>query len=264
MIKFAITICVLVLTTTSTFASNWVRVIEKPIKGRVLELDKTSITKLQGIVVFKVRDRGETKADSVSFYDQLFLFCSNREVGIVSTNLIWDDSKDLPRYEIHPSDFGPAISENHAYAARHPLIVEACRRPNSKLSIEIPITRTNDFLAVLLPAETRLTISGVAVWTKYYPITQRTQLKPDGTPLYKNADGTPLSHWEFKKNDGYELVNWVVNCKEETSAIAARHGYGSDGQVKYSNSVPREKLQFTSDPPQSVGRRINEVACTLR
>jgi hypothetical protein len=264
MIKFFITTCALVLTTTSTFASNWVRVTEQSVKGRVLELDRTSITKLQGIVVFKIRDRGETKADSFSFYDQLFLLCSNREVGIISMDMIWDDSKDLPKYQIHPSEFGPAVSGEHQRAARHPLIVEACKRSNSKLNVEIPIARTNDFLMVFLPAETRLTASGVAVWTKYYPITQKTQLKPDGSPLYKNADGTPLSHWEFKNNDGHELVNWVADCKEETSAVAARHRYGADGQVKSSISITREKLQFTSDPPQSAARKINEIACNLR
>jgi hypothetical protein len=263
MIKYIATFFAFVVMPQLGIAETWVRVTNKPIDGLMTEIDRGSITKYQGVVAFKVRTRVENKQGvSGTFYNQLFTFCKNREVWDISSNLILDGSDNAPTYEVTPSLYGPTSSEGNKRAGNHPLVLEACKRLNSKVNLELPISLSPNEFRVLLPAETRITDNLVSLWIKEYPIEKKTHLKSDGTPII--FMGEPMTYHEIIKNGGYSLTNWVSNCLDDTSALAALHNYGNSGVYKDSISIPREKLQFTGNVPESVGRRIHDVACELR
>jgi hypothetical protein len=245
------------------FSQNWVRVSDKSIEGRVTELDRNSIIKYQGIVALKARNRAEKReSGSYTFYDHIFVFCKSREVWDISSTLTFDDSDEEPSYEVTPSLYGPTSRESNHRASNHPLVLEGCKRANSKVSLEIPISRSSKELYFLLPAETRVTGDLVSLWIKEYPITKKTYNKDDGTPIIFR--GEPLTIMQIVKNSGYSIGNWVSNCLDDTSAVAALHKYGNDGVNKDSTSIPRKNWEFTTNVPESIGKRIHDVACALR
>jgi hypothetical protein len=266
MMKFLVLVFGLIVSVVSienAEAQAWVQVEKTPSRDRVVEINTRSITKYQGLVFFELRDRAALKTeDSFTFYNQLFLVCNNGEVWDVASNLVFDSSGGFPEYEIKPGSEGPTMPPENLLAGRHTTVREACKRSNSKKPRELPITSGADYLYLLLAEETRIQGNLMMAWIKRYPIKREPILLPDGKPwIFQGKERMSSS---ISTAGEYSLLQWVMNCQNDTNTIAVIYEYDSAGKVKDSTVIPRERWGFTPTIPGSVGRTIQELICALR
>jgi len=244
------------------YAQTWLKIAEERESGIVVDLDKSSITKYQGMVSFKIRVRFLSKEESsLTMYDQFILLCSSGEVWDVANDIIFGDSR-APVYKVEPRSAGPTFNQRAKLAARNQRIVEVCKRPNSKVPFEVPIVDGSDIMLLLLAHETKVTGGLVHVWTKEQQTRDETSLDSQGKPLV--IDGKTITRAKVVANSDYSLVNWLINCKEETSAIMGIYKYAADGRSKTIDVIPRQQLNFTPNVPGSIGRAIHDFSCALR
>lgn len=169
---------------------------------------------------------------------------------------------ETPVYSVKPGTAGPTGSQRAKLVARNQRIVEACKKSNSRVPLEVPIVDASDTMIVLLAHETKVSSALVYVWTKEYQTREERSLDSEGKPLI--FEGRTVTQSKVIPNSDYSLVNIAVNCKDETSAVIGVYKYGSDGKVKGTEVVPRQQLSFQASIPGSVGRFISEFSCALR
>jgi hypothetical protein len=242
---------------------DWIRVQEGSREGRVLEIKRNSIKKYQGLVVFELRERTLVKSEnSFTFYNKLFVVCSSGEVWDIASDLVFDASENPPNYAISPGSEGPTVPSQYKNAGKHPLIIESCKRPNGSAQEELPIIQGSEKLYLLLPQETRMIDGLVSIWMKDYPVKREPIFLPDGKPWIFDGEQRMSSTIAIKGE--YSLAQWVFNCREGTLTIAAFYDYDEKGRVKNSHTIPRERWSLQPTVPGSVGRGIQDLACTLR
>jgi hypothetical protein len=230
----------------------------------VVELDRSSIVKHQGMVSFIARRREVPATEtSLTLYEQATLLCRTGEVWTVASKVDFSGQQQGKRnLEFEPRTKGPTLYPWVKGIARNPLVLENCKRSNSKLPLEVPVADGADKTFVLLAHETEIKEGLVYVWTKEFPTIDETSLDSSGKPFV--VDGKAIVITKVVKGGGYSLVNWVSNCKEGTSAIAGIYRYSSDGVSQSADAIPKNRLSFSQNVPGSIGRGIHDFSCSLR
>lgn len=249
---------------TSGHAQSWIKIGEDPSIGLVTELDRSSVTKYQGLVAFKIRSRrtkiSEYALDSYQHH-HLFVVCNTAEVWDIASDYFVDASRS-PKLDVEPGMAGLAFIPRNRMLGRSPHLVDACKRGNNRAPLEVPISDAADSSYVLLVHETRIVSGLVSVWLKERKTRKETSFDSDGKPLV--FQGVELKATKYIPNGDYTMTNWLSNCKDETIAIVGTYEYTFEGKVKTSYVTPKERLVFSTTVPESVGRRVHDLSCQLR
>jgi len=256
--------CLYIFFPTSGHAQSWVKIGEDPSIGMVTELDRSSVTKYQGLVSFKIRSRDTKKSEyALDWHYHLFVVCSTAEVWDIAYDFFPADGPSRsPDFDLKPGSAGLALSPRNRMLGRTPQLVDACKRGNSKAPLEVPISDSADSSYALLVHETRIVSGLVSVWLKEQKTRKEVSRYSDGKPII--VKGEEIRTTIYIPNGDYTMTNWLSNCKDETIAIVGVHEYTFEGKVKTSQVIPKERQVFSTTVPASVGRRVLDLSCQLR
>lgn len=242
-------------------ATSWIKLGDSNISDdRIVEIDKTSLRKYPGLVVFNTRDRSKRNDSKLVVYKRLFTLCRTRETWDVASSMRPSDSSG-PLFELEAGLTGPTNQHLSKLARGSSLIAEGCKLPSTSVAEEFPVAQGKDNLIVLLPEETKANGDRVSVWVKAYGLRVEPFLKDDGTQWV--IDNEPLTETKVLK-ESYILMNWVSDCQRDENAVAGHHEYDARGTLTSSWSIPSTKLNFSATLPGSVGRTVHSLACKLR